>query len=157
MGSPPLGPPPFPSGDCHLPITDSEHTVGNLVCPGSPTQGTAPRPEVMEPEHPRCHGATWSCKGRWPWCPRGGGVMTADELVHFPLIRQRVCFGIFFFKWNCSKNTDKRGERWNLYNSRSPCPKEPFLSNQAHPIVLVNVVWSLPLGPAWVMSSLQNL
>lgn len=86
------------------------------------------------------------------------GVMAADELVHFPLKRQRVCSGIFFFfKWNCSKNTDKRGERWNLYNSRSPRAKEPFLSNQAHPIVLVNVVWFLPLGPAWVMSSLQNL
>ena len=157
MESPPLGPPPFPSEDCHLPITDSEHTVGNLVCPGSPTQGTAPRPEVMEPEHPRCHGATWLCKESWPWCPRGGLWLLMNLCIFLSNASEFVLGFFFFFKWNCSKNTDKRGERWNLYNSRSPRAKEPFLSNQAHPIVLVNVVWFLPLGPAWVMSSLQNL
>lgn len=53
-GVPSPGPPPFPQRDCHLPIADSEDTAGSPVCPGPPTQGTAPRPEVTEQAHPQC-------------------------------------------------------------------------------------------------------
>lgn len=43
--SPPLGPPPFLSGDPHLPTADSEATVGH------PPRGQ--HPEVAEPAYPR--------------------------------------------------------------------------------------------------------